>query len=367
MAEMSELQKKTVAAGLTMLAVTLVIAFVSLIGWGIVKVLSFVSAAIIPVVMGFFLSLFFKPYYQFWLRTVRNPTLALLTMLVTILLPLGLFGWYAGSIAVEQITNLMAQGPSLVAKVTEWFRTTFPRARSLLDQLGVPYADVLNVYTQYGNYGQAAKLAGSRALECLSTLVTVFVSLIFFVFFLTSRPRRGADIVEELPFLKPETKGFVAEQIDAFVTILVSFFQRQTLICLIEGVMYGAGFALVGLQYGFMIGFALGVLNLIPFFGSLVCLPVALPLAYFVQDGSLTRLIMVLVVWGVGQVADGYLITPRIQGNKTGLGYAGVVFSFFFWATVLGPMLGMLLAIPLSAFWTVLWRALKSKYIKPVV
>jgi predicted PurR-regulated permease PerM len=34
---------------------------------------------------------------------------------------------------------------------------------------------------------------------------------------------------------------------------------------------------------------------------------------------------------------------------------------------VLGPLLGMLLAIPLSAFCVVLWRALKSKYIKPVV
>lgn len=367
MGGLSDLQKRTVAAGVTMLAITLVIAFVSLIGWGIVNVLSFVSNAIIPVLLGFLLSLFFKPYYQFWLRLVKNPTLALLTMLATILVPFGFFAWYAGSIAVEQVTNLMAQGPTLVAKVVEWFRNTFPRARSLLDQLGVPYADVLSVYTNFGNYGKAAKIAGTGAIECLSSLVTVFASLIFFVFFLTSRPRTGADVVEELPFLKPETKGFVAEQIDAFVNILVSFFQRQTLICLIEGVMYGTGFALVGLQYGFMIGFALGVLNLIPFFGSLVCLPVALPLAYFVQGGSTTRVVLVLVVWAIGQVADGYLITPKIQGNKTGLGYAGVVFSFFFWATVLGPMLGMLLAIPLSAFWTVLWRALKSKYIKPVV
>lgn len=367
MGGMTDLQKKTVAAGLTMLAITLVIAFVSLLGWGVVKVLSFVSAAIIPVVLGFLLSLFFKPYYQFWLRLVRNPTLALLTMLATILVPLGFFVWYAGSIAVEQVTNLMAQGPALVAKVTDWFRVTFPRARSLFDQLGIPYADILNVYTGFGGYGKAAKIAGSGALECLSTLAIVFVSLIFFVFFLTSRQRSGSDIVEEMPFLKPETRAFVAEQIDAFINILVSFFQRQTLICLIEGVMYGAGFALVGLQYGFMIGFALGVLNLVPFFGSIVCLPVALPLAYFVQGGSTTRVILVLTVWGLGQLADGYIITPRIQGNKTGLGYAGVVFSFFLWSTVLGPLLGMLLAIPLSAFWTVLWRALKSKYIKPVV
>ena len=131
--------------------------------------------------------------------------------------------------------------------------------------------------------------------------------------------------------------------------------------------MYGTGFGLVGLPYGFLIGFMLGVLNLIPLFGSVVCLPVALPLAYFVHGGSLTRLLLVLGVWGLGQFLDGYFITPRIQGNKTGLGYAGVIFSFFFWGTILGPMLGMLLAIPLSAFCVVLWRALKSKYIRPVV
>jgi predicted PurR-regulated permease PerM len=108
-------------------------------------------------------------------------------------------------------------------------------------------------------------------------------------------------------------------------------------------------------------------MNLIPFFGSVVCLPVALPLAYFAQGGSFTRLVLVLAVWLSGQFLDGYFITPKIQGDKTGLGYAGVIFSFFFWATVLGPLMGMLLAIPLSAFCTVLWRALKAKYIKPVV
>ena len=146
----------------------------------------------------------------------------------------------------------------------------------------------------------------------------------------------------------------------------MSFFQRQTVICLIEGCLYGAGFALVGLPYGFLIGFALGVLNLVPFFGSLVCLPVALPLAYFGHEGSLTRLVLVLCVWCAGQVLDGYFITPKIQGNRTGLGYAGVIFSFIFWSTLLGPLLGMLLAIPLSAFCVVLWRALKATYIKPI-
>jgi len=364
MINFSDSQKKTVASGLTVLALALVFAFVAIIAWGALKVLSFVSTAIVPVVLGFFLSLFFKPYYRWWVKIVRNPTFALLVMMATIFIPLLFFVWYSGSLMVDQISNLIAQGPTLVSKVTMWLRTTFPKALSLMDHFGVPYEDVAKLYT---NYGGAAVKAGTGALRCLSMLVTLVISLIFFVFFLMTPERTGGEIVHEMPFLKDETKSFVAEQIDAFVRILVSFFQRQTLICLIEGVMYGSGFALVGLPYGFLIGFALGVLNLIPLFGSLVCLPVALPLAYFGHDGSATKLSLVLIVWGLGQLADGYVITPRIQGDKTGLGYAGVIFSFFFWARVLGPITGMLLAIPLSAFCTVLWRALKSKYLKPVV
>ena len=85
------------------------------------------------------------------------------------------------------------------------------------------------------------------------------------------------------------------------------------------------------------------------------------------DDGSLLRLFGVLAVWLTGQFLDGYLITPKIQGEKTGLGYAGVIFSFFFWGVVFHSLLGLLLAIPLSAFCVVLWRALKEKYIKGVI
>ena len=364
MIEFSDSQKRTVARGLTVLAVVIVAAFAALILWGVFKVFAFASAAIVPVVLGFFLALFFKPYYLWWKKLVRNPTLALVVMLATVFVPLGFLIWHAGSLLVEQMLHLIRQGPELVNQVLHWFRGTFPSLHSLLLEMGIPYEDIGYMYT---TYGPSAMKAGAGAVKCLHGVLSVLVSLIFFVFFLMTPARRGSSIVAQMPFLKPETRSFVGTQIDTFVDILVSFFQRQTVICLIEGVMYGAGFALVGLPYGFLIGFALGVMNLVPFMGSLVCLPVALPLAYFTADGSLTRLCLVLGVWLTGQLLDGYLITPRIQGNKTGLGYAGVIFSFFFWATVLGPLMGMLLAIPLSAFCVVLWRAVKAKYIRPVV
>jgi predicted PurR-regulated permease PerM len=364
MLNFTEGQKKVVSAGLTVLASAVVFVFVAAVIKAIVSILSFAAPAIVPVILGFFLALFFRPYYAWWKRVFHNPTLALVVMLMTVFLPLGFLLWYAGAVLVDQLSNFVRQGPQLFAQVTQWFQCAFPKLHSLLSELGIPYD---NVGALYDKYGASALKAGSGVLRCLSGVLSVLVALIFFVFFLMTKERHASEIVRQLVFLKDDTKTFVTEQIDAFVDILVSFFQRQTVICLIEGIMYGTGFWIVGLPYGFLVGFALGVMNLIPFFGSIICLPVALPLAYFAQGGSLTRLVLVLCVWLAGQFLDGYFITPKIQGDKTGLGYAGVIFSFFFWSTVLGPLMGMLLAIPLSAFCVVLWRALKAKYIKPVV
>ena len=363
MVELSESQKRTVACALTALSAAVVLAFVAFVAWALLQALSFASAAIVPVLFGFFLALFFKPYYSWWKGVVKNPTLALVVMLLTVFVPFGLLLWYAGAVLVDQVSNLIAQGPALFEQVVNWFRTTFPKLHSLLGQLGLP-DDIGGVYEKYG---ATAIKAGTSALKCLTGVISVLVTLIFFVFFLLTKDRRGGDVTRQMPFLKEDTRSFLAEQIDAFIDILVSFFQRQMLICLVEGVLYGTGFWLVGLPYGFLVGFVLGILNLIPLFGSVLCLPVALPLAYFGHGGSLTRLFLVLGVWAAGQFLDGYFITPKIQGNKTGLGYAGVIFSFFFWSIVLGPVLGMLLAIPLSAFCVVLWRAVKTRYVRPVV
>lgn len=364
MIDFTDSQKKVIASGITVLSLCLVFAFNAILVWFVFKALAFASAAIVPVALGFFLALFFKPYYWWWRRTVKSPPLALMIMLLTIFIPLGFFLWYAGAVMADHVSALVRNGPEMIHHMLDWGRETFPRAGTLLDELGIRPESLGQLYSDYGG---AALKAGSGALSALNGLVAALVALIFFVFFLTSRERRGSDIVAQMTFLKDGTRGFLAEQIDAFVDILVSFFQRQTVICLIEGCYYGIFFSAVGLPYGFLIGFMLGVLNLIPLFGSAVCLPFALPLAYFGAGGSLMRLLLVLVVWAIGQFLDCYVITPKIQGNKTGLGYAGVIFSFFFWGTVLGPVLGLLLAIPLSAFCVVLWRALKSKYIKPIV
>jgi predicted PurR-regulated permease PerM len=111
----------------------------------------------------------------------------------------------------------------------------------------------------------------------------------------------------------------------------------------------------------------LGLLNIIPYLGSIVGLGVALPLAYLGDDGGIIRVALALVVFGVVQTIEGYLLTPKIMGNRTGLHPALIIFAVFFWGVALGGILGMILAIPLTAFAVVFWRLLKKKYITEVV
>lgn len=367
-----------VAAGIAVLSFAVVLAFVLCIGWAALKFLDLASPALTPAIMGIFLAMFFKPYYN-WIRSrVRNPTLALVLMGASVLVPLVLVCWFSGAFLTSQVVNLVKTAPTIVTRLSAWVNAQFPNAQGFFTSIGVP-ADQLKFFTDpaafshemismiAGAYGVTAVKAGMGALKYLSVIGTGLLSLLFFVFFLMRPDVNGSDCVRQLPFLKEETRKFIADQIDIFLGILVSFFQRQVLICLVEGVLYGFGFMFVGLPYGFVLGFMLGALNLVPLLGTILILPLALPIAFFGDGGSGLRLMGVAGVWITGQLLDGYLITPTIQGDKTGLGFAGVIFSFLFWGVIFHSMLGLLLAIPLSAFCTVLWRAVKAKYIKEVI
>ncbi len=361
MVELSSGQKKILAAALSVLAAGVIAFFVVCIGWMVLKAVSFASAALVPLVVGLFLAMFFKPYYYWWLKIARNPSLAVLLMMLSILVPAAVFAWCFGSFALSQISTLMDSAPAYSSSFIKWFNAEFPNAREFADKIQLPYQSWI-----YSLKESCARYVFG-AVGYVTNLLSILVSLVFFVYFITRPSLRGKDFTKEMPFFKDDTKIFVAEQIDSFIDIVVSFSRRQMVICLIEGLMYGAGFHLVGLVHGFWIGFALGLFNFVPLMGTALFLPAALLMAYFGEGASGLLTILVAAVWMAGQILDGYIITPKIQGDKTGLGYAGVIFSFFFWGIVFNSFLGLLLAIPLSAFCVVLWRAVKSRYIKPII
>lgn len=110
-----------------------------------------------------------------------------------------------------------------------------------------------------------------------------------------------------------------------------------------------------------------GFLNIIPYLGSIVGLSIALPVAYFQEGGGWDTLLWVLAVFAVVQLIEGYVLTPKIMGNRTGPHFMAIIVDIFFWGVALGGILDVILAIPLTAFLVSFWHLAKEKYIRELV
>ena len=185
-------------------------------------------------------------------------------------------------------------------------------------------------------------------------------------YFLTATRKRWFDADHLLPFLKPDIRRDVTYLLHEFVDILVGFFRGQLIIASLQGLLFAVGFSLIGLRYGFVIGMALGMLNIVPYLGSMVGLAVALPIAFLQADGGLSTCVLLLAVFAVVQQIEGWFLTPRIMGERTGLHFMAIVVAILFWGTVFDSVLGLVLAIPLTAFLESVWHLAREKYIPEV-
>jgi predicted PurR-regulated permease PerM len=77
--------------------------------------------------------------------------------------------------------------------------------------------------------------------------------------------------------------------------------------------------------------------------------------------------VLVLVVFTVVQMIEAYGLTPRIMGDRTGLHPMVIIVAIFFWGSALNGIMGMILAIPLTAFLVVFWRLTREKYVTELV
>jgi predicted PurR-regulated permease PerM len=90
-------------------------------------------------------------------------------------------------------------------------------------------------------------------------------------------------------------------------------------------------------------------------------LPLALVLSW-VDDQSLTRLLVVAAVFSFGQFVEGNFISPRIVGESLGLHAVVIMLAVLVGGTLFG-FPGMILAVPTTAALSVFWRDLKAAYL----
>lgn len=374
---LSERQRRTVAAALTTLSAAVIVCAIGALLWLFGSFAVRFSNVFLPLAVAAVLALVVEPYYRWLIERARLPTAAAIVLvLFSLLLPFGAFAWIFGALVLSQLSDLVTHLPELWDRLRAEVAEAMPRveafierhrlderARAALASRGAGLAAGL------GSIGGAALTAGANVVRWLFGLLGWVVLPVYFVFILLlmSERRRFDDVGEWLPFLKPETRADAAYLAREFVTILVAFFRGQLIVAVLMGLLFAIGFQLVGLSYGFVLGLLLGLLNVIPYLGSLVGLGLALPLALFQDGGGLALAGLVLVVFCVVQAIEGYVLTPKVMGQRTGLHPMVIIVAVFFWGSALGGIAGMILAIPLTAFLVVFWRLARTKYIGELV
>ncbi len=366
--ELSDRQRATIASAATVLAAVVILLAGASLLYLVGAFFSRFSGVFLPLAVAGVLALVLKPYHEWLCARLRLPrVVALLVVFLSVLIPSGALMWAFGAVIVDQLSELFE--PEFWRRIKTQAQENWPRVRTFFEQhpWGLRIAAAYEtqqqaVMTELGNLSGRALSAGAGVLRGVGGLLGWVVMPVYLAFFLLARTTafEGRDL---LPFLKEDTRNDVIYLGREFVEILVAFFRGQLIIALMQGVLYAIGFSIVGLKAGFVLGLTLGFLNIIPYLGSIVGLGVALPLAMWQPDGGPWLVLWVLVVFTAVQSIEGYILTPRIMGNQTGLHPMVIIIAIFFWGSALGGISGMILAIPLTAFLVIFWRLAKEKYI----
>ena len=247
----------------------------------------------------------------------------------------------------------------------DWLETTawpWLSARVGVDATAIDTAAATGLLKQYWRElsGAAFSVIGvmGRGGQAVLTLLTNLVLVPVVTFYLL---RDWDDLLRRVQGLLPRSKVLVVSKVATEIDeVLGAFLRGQFVVMLALGTIYALGLSLVGLQGAFLIGMGAGLLSIVPYLGSFVGLGVAVAVSLF-QFGDILHVVLVLLVFGVGQSLEGMVLTPKLVGDRIGLHPVTVIFAVLAFGQLFG-FVGVLLALPVAAALNVVVRHLQDIY-----
>lgn len=180
----------------------------------------------------------------------------------------------------------------------------------------------------------------------------------FFIYYLLADYRGMRDRVDRL--IPPRFRIATTDLMGQINNVLSSYVRNQLLIALAMGAMYSVGFMILRVPLGFTIGMLSGLLNFVPYLGTLIGL--GLSIFFVALDGAgLGRFTGVLIVFTIVQSVEGYYLTPKLLGSRLNLHPMWVLVGLVIGGNLFG-LLGIILAVPVIAIAKVVLGILEEIY-----
>lgn len=197
----------------------------------------------------------------------------------------------------------------------------------------------------------------SSVIKWLLAILNVLLIPLFFFFMIIDYEKMKEEIKSYIPV---KYLPLAQDYMGRINRILSGYIRGKLVVAFILGLLYGLGLYFIGLKFGFVIGFAAGVLSIIPYVGSLIgfVAAVVMALAYYQGIGLL---IGIGVVFTVAQLLESYIITPRLVGESVGLNAFITILAIIIGGNLMGVM-GILIAIPVAAILKEILVDLRKEY-----
>jgi len=202
----------------------------------------------------------------------------------------------------------------------------------------------------------SARVGGSALLGWLATLILIPVVLFYL---LLDWHRLLERIAGAVPRRWLAGTVSMAQEVNV---LLAQYLRGQMLVMLVLSVYYSSALAIAGFEVALPVGILTGLLVFIPYLGFGLGLALAL-IAAVLQFSDWSGVISVAFIYGVGQVIEGFFLTPRLVGERIGLNPLAVIFALLAFGQLFG-FVGVLLALPASAILMVAFRHLRHHYLR---
>ena len=196
---------------------------------------------------------------------------------------------------------------------------------------------------QFFNLEKLAEYA-KGAIDVVTSIFDIFVSFVVSVYLLVER-RQILNFLKRLAkaSLKEETYQMVSKYFNKSNEVFFNFIAGQVLDAIIVGILTSVAMSLIGVKYAVLLGFMIGLFNLIPYFGAIIAVGVAIIITIF--TGGLGQAVLMAVIVIVLQQIDANIINPKILGNSLSISPLLVIFAVTIGGAYFG-VLGMFLSVP---------------------
>ncbi len=201
----------------------------------------------------------------------------------------------------------------------------------------------------FKQYVSTDKITGyiKSVIGVANGIFDIFVSFVVSVYILLQR----GSIMNffrklTMAIFDEKTCDKIGKYVDSTNRIFFKFISGQIIDGIIVGILVTIGMSVIGVKYAVLLGFMIGLFNIIPYFGAIVAVAISV-LITLITGGVSQTLIMAIVVVILQQI-DSNIINPKIIGNSLEISPLLVIFSVTVGGAYWG-VLGMFLAVPVAA------------------